>query len=169
LNTIGSYAFNNCGSLTTITIPSSVNFIGDQAFSWSSLNRIYLLGNAPVIGSDLFLGDIYLANNNAFVYYLPGTTGWGATFGYLPLVLWNPQVQTGDGSFGAQTNQFGFNITGNYNLVVVVEAASDLANPVWFPVSTNTLDTSVGTNGLSYFSDSKWMNHSGRYYRLRLP
>jgi hypothetical protein len=169
LTAIGSYAFNNCQSLTTITIPSGVNFIGDQAFGWSSLSKIYLLGNAPVIGSDLFLGDIYLANNNAYVYYLPGTTGWGATFGYLPLVLWNPQVQTGDGSFGVQANQFGFNITGNYNLVVVVEATSDLANPVWSPVSTNTLNTSVGTNGSVYFCDPQWTNYPGRFYRLRSP
>jgi hypothetical protein len=169
LTAIGSYAFNNCQSLTTITIPSGVNFIGDQAFGWSSLSKIYLLGNAPVIGSDLFLGDIYLANNNAYVYYLPGTTGWGATFGSLPLVLWNPQVQTGDGSFGVQANQFGFNITGNYNLVVVVEATSGLANPVWSPVSTNTLNTSVGTNGSAYFSDPDWTNFPGRFYRLRSP
>ncbi len=169
LTAIGSYAFNNCQSLTTITIPSGVNFIGDQAFGWSSLSKIYLLGNAPVIGSDLFLGDIYLANNNAYVYYLPGTTGWGTTFDGLPTVLWNPQVQTGDGSFGVQANQFGFNITGNYNLVVVVEATSDLANPVWSPVSTNTLNTSVGTNGASYFSDPQWTDYPGRFYRLRSP
>jgi hypothetical protein len=168
LAAIGNYAFNNC-PLTTITIPSNVNFIGDQAFAGSDLNKIYLLGNAPVAGSDLFLGDMSLANNTGTVYYLPGTTGWDVTFGYLPLVLWNPQVQVGDGSFGVQANQFGFNITGNYNLVVVVEAASDLANPVWAPVSTNTLNTSVGTNGLSYFSDADWTNYSGRFYRLRLP
>jgi hypothetical protein len=166
---IGNYAFNNCQSLGTITIPRSVNLIGDEAFGWSSLSKIYLLGNAPAVGSDLFLGDTYVGDNNGYAYYLPGTTGWGATFGYVPLVLWNPQMQTGDGSFGVQANQFGFNITGNYNLVVVVKAASDLANPVWSPVSTNTLDTSVGTNGTSYFSDPQWANYPARFYRLCLP
>ena len=35
----------------------------------------------------MFSGD-----NNATVYYLPGTTGWGPTFGGLPAVLWNPPV-----------------------------------------------------------------------------
>jgi hypothetical protein len=169
LTAIGSYAFNNCQSLTTIAIPNSVSFIGDQAFGWSGLNKIYLLGNAPVAGSDLFLGNMSLANNTGTVYYLPGTTGWGATFGYLPLVLWNPQVQTNDGSFGVQSDQFGFNITGNYNLAVMVEATSELANPVWFPVSTNTLNTFVGTNGTAYFSDPQWTNHPSRFYRLHLP
>jgi hypothetical protein len=35
--------------------------------------------------------------------------------------------------------------------------------------STNTLTTYTGTNGMSYFSDPKWTNIPGRYYRLRSP
>jgi hypothetical protein len=46
----------------------------------------------------------------------------------------------------------------------VVEACTNLANPVWVPVSTNTL--SSGTN---YFSDPQWTNYLGRYYRLSTP
>ncbi len=79
------------------------------------------------------------------------------------------QMQTSDGSFGVQNNQFGFNITGSSNLVIVVEAATNLVNPVWLSVATNTLNTFVGTNGTSYFSDSQWTNYSGRFYRLRSP
>ena len=81
----------------------------------------------------------------------------------LPTVLWNPQVQN-DASFGVQTNQFGFNITGSSNLVIVVEACTNLANPVWQPVQTNTL-----TGGSSYFSDPQWTNYPARFYRLRSP
>jgi hypothetical protein len=95
--------------------------------------------------------------------------GWGATFGGRPTVLWNPLTQTGDGSFGVQNNQFGFNITGSSNLVIVVETATNLADPVWSPVSTNTLSTFIGTNGQSYFSDPQWTNYPGRFYRLRSP
>ena len=98
------------------------------------------------------------------VYYLPGTTNWGATFDGRPTVLWNPQAQN-DASFGVQNNQFGFNITGSSNLVIVVEACTNLANPVWFPVQTNTLPT-VGS---SYFSDPAWTNHPGCFYRLCSP
>jgi hypothetical protein len=53
-----------------------------------------------------------MSDIEATAYYLPGTTGWGATFGGLPTVLWNPRVQTSDASFGARTDHFGFNITG---------------------------------------------------------
>ena len=67
-------------------------------------------------------------------------------------------------SFGVRTNQFGFTITGTSNLVIVVEACTNLANPVWSPVGTNTL-----TGGSSYFSDPQWTNYPGRFYRLRSP
>jgi hypothetical protein len=84
-------------------------------------------------------------------------------------MLWNPQAQTGDGSFGVRTNQFGFNIIGSSNLVIVVEAGTNFASPVWTPVATNTLNTFVGTNGTSYFSDAQWTNYPARFYRLRAP
>ena len=84
-------------------------------------------------------------------------------------MLWNPQAQTADGSFGVQNNQFGFNITGSSNLVIVVEASTDMSNPAWIPVGTNTLNTFVGTNGTSYFSDPQWTNYPNRFYRFRSP
>ncbi len=71
-------------------------------------------------------------------------------------------VQTSDPYFGVQTNSFGFTINGTSNLVIVVEASANLANPVWSPLATNTL-----TGGSSYFSDPQWTNHPGRFYRLR--
>ena len=149
-------------SLTSVTIPNSVTNIGSYAFAHcTSLNGVYFQGNAPSVGSSVFDGD-----NNATVYYLPGTTGWEnfAQLTGLPTVLWNPQVQTSDASFGVRTNQFGFNITGTSNLVIVVEACTNLANPIWSPVGTNTL-----TGGSSYFSDPQWTNYPARFYRLRSP
>ena len=90
--------------------------------------------------------------------------GWTMNTGFLHIVPWNPQAQTGDGSFGVRTNQFGFNITGNSNLVVVVETSASLADPSWSPVATNIL-----TSGLSYFSDPQWTNYPSRFYRLSMP
>ena len=49
-------------------------------------------------------------------------------------------------------------------MVVVVEASTNLANPIWSPLATNTL-----TSGSSYFSDPQWTNYPGRFYRLRWP
>jgi len=121
------------------------------------LKAIFFNGNAPG-----FLGSYIFYYSPVTVYYLPGTTGWDATFAGRPTVLWNPQAQTNDGSFGVQTNQFGFNITASSNLVIVVEASTNLIN--WQPVQTNTL-----TTGSAYFSDPQWTNYPGRFYRLRSP
>jgi hypothetical protein len=99
---------------------------------------------------------------NATVYYLPGTMGWDTAFGGRPTALWKPQVQAGDASFGVRTNQFGFTIAWASGRVVVVEASAELANPVWFPLQTNTL-----SGDSFYFSDPQWTNYANRFYRLR--
>jgi len=128
------------------------------------LTAIYFQGNAPSDASSVFW-----FSGEPTVYYLPETTGWGSTFDGVPTILWNPHMQTGDGVFGVQTNGFGFNITGSSNLVIVVEACTDLANPIWSVMGTNTLNIFIGTNGTSYFSDPQWTNYPGRFYRLRWP
>jgi hypothetical protein len=79
-------------------------------------------------------------------------------------VLWNPRARTGDARFGVRTNCFGFTIAGSTNLVIVVEACTNLAHPAWQPVATNTL-----TDGTSDFSDAQWTNYVGRFYRFRTP
>jgi hypothetical protein len=97
---------------------------------------------------------------------LPGTTGWGdfsAKTGF-PVVLWNPLIQTGDGSFGFSNNQFGFNLTGTANIPIMVEACTDLVAGVWTPVQTLTLNS-----GRFYFSDPQWTNYPARYYRINSP
>ena len=123
------------------------------------MQSVYFKGNAPTITFEVFGYD-----DDATVYYLPGTTGWNSTFSSRPAVLWNPQARTGDASFGVVANQFGFNLTGTSGLNIVVEACEDLAHPVWTPVGTNTL-----AGGASYFSDSNWAEHPARFYRLRSP
>jgi hypothetical protein len=89
----------------------------------------------------------------------------GSTNSVVQKVVGAPQVQSNGASFGVQMNQFGFNITGTSGLVIVVEACTNLANPIWFPVQTNTLPT-VGS---SYFSDPAWTNYPGCFYRLCSP
>jgi hypothetical protein len=63
-----------------------------------------------------------------------------------------------------RTNRFGFGITGTSGIVVVVEATTNLANPVWAPLATNTL-----TGAPLYFGDAQWTNFPSRFYRLRSP
>jgi hypothetical protein len=159
---IGEWAFEECHNLTSVTIGNRVTYIGECAFEFcTSLTSVCFQGNAPSLASYQYP---FGYDDKATVYYLPGSTGWGQTFGGLPTVLWNPQMPTSGPSFGVRTNQFGFTITGATNLIIVVEACPDLANPVWAPVATNTL-----TGGASYFSDPQWTNHPARFYRLRSP
>jgi len=67
-----------------------------------------------------------------------------------------------DDSLGVRTNHFGFNLSGFSNQVVVIEACTNLVTAQWLPLQTNTF----GTNML-YFSDPKWTNYQGRFYRVR--
>ncbi len=160
LTYIGYAAFRFCYSLTNMTIPSSVSMIGDTAFTGcSSLTAVYFTGKAPQVYSYLF--DLVAST---IVYYLPGATGWGEALGGRPAVLWNPQVQPGDPTFGVRANCFGFTITGNTNIPILVEASAAPAGAPWFPLQSCTL-----TNGSLYVADPQWTNHPARFYRIRSP
>jgi len=160
-------AFTGCSSLASITIPDSVSSIGNEVFGYcSSMTGVYFMGNAPSFGSFNFDHT-----PDAILYYLPGKTGWDAPF-EVPTALWSLPVLpvTLDFSLvGVWTNQFGFsfsagNLTATSNLVVVVEACTDLASTNWTPMVTNTL---TSTSSSSYFSDPAWTNYPSCMYRLR--
>jgi len=163
---IGGSAFQYCPSLTNVTLPPSVATIDNFAFAnCENLVGVYYQGNAPATNPPPpWGGSAFYGSSNVTVYYLPGTRGWGPTYAGRPTMLWNPQAQTTDGSFGVSQNQFGFNIAGTPNIPLVVEASADLAAGSWIPLQTYTL-----TNGLLYFSDSQWRNYPGRFYRIRSP
>ena len=74
--------------------------------------------------------------NQAIVYFEAGTTGWTDTFGGRPAKLWDPLTLPRATNFGVKSGQFGFNVTGTSGLLFVVEAPTDLVQPVWTPVST---------------------------------
>ena len=156
---IGDSAFNNCTGLRSVTIGTNNTSIGDYAFfACDSLAYVCFLGGAP---ADDHVGpNVFLYADNATVYCLPGTSDWVSTFGGRPVVLWNPQV----GDCGVRTNQFGFTITATNDLVVVVEACTNLVHPGWLPLETSTL-----AGGSSYFGDAQWTNYPARFYSLRMP
>jgi hypothetical protein len=171
VTTIGAAAFADDLFLATVYIGSGVTTIGATAFidsgqpHGSGLGIYYFFkGNAPVLGGEA------LGYFPTTIYYLPGATGWDF-FGYtqaygrvVGAVLWNPQIQTNDAGFGVRNNQFGFNINwaGGSGQSVVVEACTNLINPVWVPVGSVTF-----TNDSSYFSDPDWTNCPSRFYRLK--
>ena len=157
---IAASAFAYCTNLANVTIPNTVTNIGTRAFAAClSLKNVYCTGNAPIPGTTVFASA-----TNGPVYYLPGTTGWLATFGGRPTALWLPQIQTSAANFGLRTNQFGFNLAWVSGRTVVVEACTNLASPAWFPLKTNALPA-----GSDYFSDPAWTNRGSCFYRLRWP
>ena len=161
VTSIAPQAFQNCFSLTSLIIGRGVTSIGSLAFfNCNNLTTAYFLGNAPEMANAFF-------GVPTTIYYLPGTTGWGIISGSLTTGLWylpSPLILSWEPTFGVQTNNFGFTISWATNTSVVIVACTNLANPVWVPVSTNTL-----VNGTSYFSDPQWTNYPGRFYSLRSP
>ncbi len=160
---IGASTFAGCSGLTDVTIPSSVTNLGLYAFSsCTNLTNVYFEGDAPGVGWNSFS---YV--NNATVYYLPGSTGWGASFATVPTKPWllpEPIILTHSSSFGMLTNKYGFIVSWATNLSVVVEATTNLTSPLWVPLLT----TNLSAGSLS-FADAQWTNSPARFYRVRSP
>lgn len=159
------YAFYNCTNLTNVVIGTGITNITSAAFlGCSSLLAVYFQGDAPS-SSGSFSQD-----NNATAYYLPGTLGWGSTFGEpygLPAAPWflpTPLILNFQHNFGVQTNRFSFMISWATNTSIVVDACTNLASNTWQAIQTNNL-----ANGSFYFTDSQWTNYPARFYRVRTP
>jgi hypothetical protein len=92
VTSIGDEAFFQNTNLTSVMIGTNVISIGGWAFYYcTNLTGVYFNGNAPSLGGS----SVFAGSNHATVYYLPGITGWGTTFGGRPTVLWPlPTIQT---------------------------------------------------------------------------
>jgi hypothetical protein len=141
LQSIGEYAFLNCGSLQAIKIPASVITIGDCAFGCPNLKAVIFLGNAPEFAGEAFSGPGSTSSNNSptTVYYMPGTTGWGATYSGRPTAVWVLQLPVisnfsviGVSSLGL--NSIKFNHNTSPGIPYRVERSPDLKS--WTTVSS---------------------------------
>jgi len=173
VSSIGGGAFYDCAMLTNVVIGNGVTsikslwwgFYAYGAFAGcSKLTGVYFQGNAP---RKIGLGYVF-EGDPVIVHYLPGTTGWGTNFDGVPTALWccpNPVILSRNSPrFGLQTNRFGFIISWAAMGPVVVEACTNLLNPMWSATATVPL-----TNGWAYFSDPSWANHPRRFYRVWRP
>ncbi len=118
---IGGWAFSGCTSLTSVTIGNSVTSIGDRAFEGcTGLRGVYFEGDAPgEVGEEVF------ASTPVIVYYIPGTTGWGATFGGRPAIA----------GYGAAILEIalypGVQVTGEVGTTYVIESKAEVDGDFW--------------------------------------
>ena len=162
---IGSKMFMGCTNLTSVMIPKSVTSIADRAFGMCiNLEAVYFMGDAPSYSPGWYCDEtVFDLSGKVVSYYQSTGMGWGETFAGRPAVLWDPRLAEG-GKLGVGTNGFGFVISGSSNLVVVVEACTNLVSPSWVPIGTNIL-----SDGTSVFADPQWTNNPVRYYRISTP
>ncbi len=158
---IGNNAFQYCVNLARITIPASVKTMGGSTFaSCPKLQAIFFRGDAPSYG-----GGFYNTDDNAPVYYLPGSSNWETSFLiFHPTVCWNPTCQVSS-SFRVFGEVFDMVFSGNPNLPVKVEASTNLSDEAWITVTNAVLDAS----GSLMVSDPDSVNLPSRFYRVVFP
>lgn len=127
--------------------------------------------NAPVInGNSAIAQQVSLTGlkaSTAYHYRMVGRNnisqyGYGNDLIFTTACTNTPMFSTTPADQG--TNNFGFSVNWGSGRVVIVDACTNLAKPIWIPLQTNTL---IG-NSLD-FNDPKWTNYIGRFYRIRSP
>jgi hypothetical protein len=152
--------FRGCTGLTNITISKGVsNFDWDPFSGCTNLLTVHFLGNAPNGNNELFIGS-----PQAIVYFNRGTRGWSATYGGRPTQIWDPLVNLNVTTFGIKDGVYFFRGDGIVGTSCVLEFATDLAQPVWKLLSTNSV-----LNGTTSFADPQWQDSPSRFYRIRAP
>ena len=118
---IGMNAFNNCSSLKSVTISDSIKRIGNYAFlECKSLKSITFEGNAPTLGRNVFK----MVSKDARIFFNPDATGFGETFGGLPVQILKKKIEIK--SFGIHAAPFSLTFETESDSTYVIEASHDL-------------------------------------------
>ncbi|HTR40411.1 MAG TPA: autotransporter-associated beta strand repeat-containing protein [Pseudomonadales bacterium] len=148
-------------------------FVTKYSVSWLNPTNLYTSNpnatNAPTGGNVLSTTELW------HHIIAVGTAATNCPIDVDWVRVWQPVTMT---SLGIQTNSFGLRI-GDYHTSTVVEACTNLTNPVWLPIQTNSinayltnsnpfLNNPLNANPI-YFRDSQWTNYPNRFYRLFWP
>jgi hypothetical protein len=138
-----------------VTIPDSVTSIENGAFSrCSSLTSITFEGNVPTLGINVFVG----VSGNAKIFINPGATGFGETFGGLPVVILKKlKINT----FSKSTTPFTISFETKSESTYKIEATHDLKK--W-----GEIGEVQGTGSSVKFTDWREALFQKQYYRVKL-
>ena len=158
---IEAWAFENCESVTRVTIPDSVTSIGDSAFAGCpNLTSVYFKGDAPEAEGDPFFGSDIVT-----VFYLAEATGWGETFAGRPTAIWHlDESELSLEQMTVDSAGVHFSILGPAGRTVSVQACTEVATGEWQDMGTYSLDES----GTYAFTDPAWADYPSRFYRAVL-
>jgi hypothetical protein len=165
VTSLGDFAFGWCSALTNAVIGVGVTNVGSWAFEGAGLTNVYFRGNAPLIDGAMGNAGNVVFSGSGVVYYVPGTTGWQASFGGWPTAAWylpQPQILGAGAGLTADRSAYQFGIASGTGSQVIIEASTNLVN--WTSLTTNTL-----VNGTNLFDDGNWAAYPQRFYRVRLP
>ena len=175
VTSIGDLAFYDSVSLTSVTIPNSVTSIGSRAFEYcglksviigdsitsigwnafvycSSLESITFRGNAPSLHTFSGVSDF------AKIFINPGATGFGETFGGLPVItLKKLKIK----SFNSHATPFSLTFETQSESTYIIEASHDLKK--W-----GEIGEVQGTGSSVEFTDWREALFQKQYYRVKL-
>jgi hypothetical protein len=152
---IPKYAFNGFSSLTNVRIPDSVTSIEKSAFSsCRSLTSVTFEGDAPSLEANVFRN----VSGNAKIFINPGATGFGETFGGLPVItLKKLRIN----SFNNRAAPFSLSFESKSAATYIIEASHDLKK--W-----DKIGEAQGTGSTVELTDWREALFQKQYYRVKM-
>lgn len=143
---ISSRLFYKCASLSELVIPQSVSHINLDAFSFSGLGIVKIMGNAPSVAGSIL-------NSGLAFYRLPDANGWGSTLGTKPVYLWAaPEI-----------TQHPFSAVLNQGVSVTLSVTSTVPAPLeyqWLKNGFNIQGATLPTLQLQNLAESNEADYS---------